>query len=108
MPIPGDPMDEFEACAAAGRGERLMVFADKSFGVELVVVGIKPKLTDLFRRATPSIRVIWCRNRPVRVPAAGEIHHPDDLSRLEAGIMHGEKTAACLACKQHPPRPHAG
>jgi hypothetical protein len=94
MAVARNVVEKFKAHTAAGRGERLVVFADQSFGVEFVVVGIKPELWNPFRRTAACVRIIRRRHRPVGVPATGEIHHAHHLSRLETGIVHSEKPAA--------------
>lgn len=41
MAVARNVLEKFKTRAAAGRGERLIVFADQSFRVEFVVVGIE-------------------------------------------------------------------
>jgi hypothetical protein len=57
MSVARNFVEKFKARTAAGRGERLVVFADQSFGVEFVVVGIKPELWNLFRRTAACVRI---------------------------------------------------
>jgi hypothetical protein len=73
-------MKKLEARAASGRGECLIVFADEGFLVQLVIVGVQPKLRDLIRRTATSVRIIGRRDRSVGIPAAGEI--TADLSSM--------------------------
>jgi len=87
-------MEKFEACAAAGVGEGLIVFADESFLIELVVVCIQPKLRYLIRRPPTGIRIVWRCDGAIGVPAAGKIHDTYHSAGPETGTMHGEKTAA--------------
>ena len=83
MAVAWKPVEQLKARAAAGRGERLIIFADQGFLVEPVVVRIQPELRDLVRRAAASIRIIRRGNRSVGVLAAGEIHHAHHLAGLE-------------------------
>jgi hypothetical protein len=93
MAVARNVVEKFKARGAAGRGERLVVFADERLTLELVVVRIQPKLRNLVRRAAACVRIIRRRHRPVGVPATGEIHHAHHLTGLETGIVHGEKPA---------------
>src|SRR3954468_23221543 len=81
--VTGNTVDQFEARAAAGCDERLIIAADPRLVVEAVVVCIKPKLRDLVRRAAASLREVRRGDRCIRVPAAGEAHHAHDLAGFE-------------------------
>ncbi len=83
MAVAPNVVEKFEARAAAGRCERLIVFADQGFLVEAVIVGIEPELRDLGDRTAARVRVVRRGNRSVGVLAAGEIHHAHHLAGLE-------------------------
>src|SRR5258708_12621963 len=95
-----------KARAAAGRRERLIVFADQRFVVEAVVVGIEPELRGLVRRAAASIPVEWRGHPPVGIPSPGGIHHPPPPAGLQAAIRHRHKPPPAPPNRPpHPPPP---
>ena len=73
MTVARHTVEHFEAGAAAGRDEGLLILADQGFIIEAVIVGIEPQLRDLVGRATAGIGVIRRRDRAIGVPAADEI-----------------------------------
>jgi hypothetical protein len=68
MAVARNVVEKFKTREAAGRGERLIVFADERLVVELVVVRIQPKLRNRVRRTAACVRIIRRRHRPVEPP----------------------------------------
>jgi hypothetical protein len=93
MAVARNTGEKLKARAAAGRRERLIIFADQGFLLEAAPVGVEPELRDFGDRAAARIRVVRPRDRSIWVPAVGEIHHPHHCAGLEVCIVYGEKPA---------------